>query len=239
MNSKKNTIILIIVFVGLMIGTSALYNSLSEKYKPDALSLNQATTENSVPNTTDTPSEESTKQDTSQETSSEDSNNGNTSSETGSENKSDDTSAQEPELTLAPDFTVYDLEGNEVHLTDFFGKPIIVNFWASWCGPCKMEMPDFDAAYNTYKDDIVFLMVNMTDGSRETVEVASEFIANSGYTFPVYYDTQYSAAITYSVASLPTSYFLNEKGELVAHAKGAIDAETLQRGIDMIYNIEP
>ena len=98
MNSKKNTIILIIVFVGLMIGTSALYNSLSEKYKPDALSLNQATTENSVPNTTDTPSEESTKQDTSQETSSEDSNNGNTSSETGSENKSYDTSAKEPEI---------------------------------------------------------------------------------------------------------------------------------------------
>ena len=207
MNSKKNTIILIIVFVGLMIGTSALYNSLSEKYKPDALSLNQATTENSVPNTTDSTSE--------------------------------DSSTTEPELTLAPDFTVYDLEGNEVHLTDFFGKPIIVNFWASWCGPCKMEMPDFDAAYNTYKDDIVFLMVNMTDGSRETVEVASEFIADSGYTFPVYYDTQYSAAITYSVASLPTSYFLNEKGELVAHAKGAIDAETLQRGIDMIYNNEP
>lgn len=235
MNSKKNTIILIIVFVGLMIGTSVLYTSLSEKFKPDALSLNQATTENSVPNITDSTSEESN-----ENTASEDnSNNGNATSETDSENKSDDASAAEPELTLAPDFTVYDLEGNEVHLTDFFGKPIIVNFWASWCGPCKMEMPDFDAAYNTYKDDIVFLMINMTDGSRETVEVASEFIADSGYTFPVYYDTQYSAAITYSVASLPTSYFLNSQGELVAHAKGAIDAETLQRGIDMIYNSEP
>lgn len=235
MNSKKNTIILIIVFVGLMIGTSVLYTSLSEKFKPDALSLNQATTENSVPNTTDSTSEESNENTASQDNS----NNGNATSETDSEKNSDDASAAEPELTLAPDFTVYDLEGNEVHLTDFFGKPIIVNFWASWCGPCKMEMPDFDAAYNTYKDDIVFLMVNMTDGSRETVEVASEFIANSGYTFPVYYDTQYSASITYSVASLPTSYFLNSQGELVAHAKGAIDAETLQRGIDMIYNSEP
>lgn len=235
MNSKKNTIILIIVFVGLMIGTSVLYTSLSEKFKPDALSLNQATTENSVPNTTDSTSEESNENTASQDNS----NNGNATSETDSENNSDDASAAEPELTLAPDFTVYDLEGNEVHLTDFFGKPIIVNFWASWCGPCKMEMPDFDAAYNTYKDDIVFLMVNMTDGSRETVEVASEFIADSGYTFPVYYDTQYSASITYSVASLPTSYFLNSQGELVAHAKGAIDAETLQRGIDMIYNSEP
>ena len=165
MNSKKNTIILIIVFVGLMIGTSALYNSLSEKYKPDALSLNQATTENSVPNTTDSTSEESNENTASQDNS----NSGSAPSESGSENNSEDASTAEPELTLAPDFTVYDLEGNEVHLTDFFGKPIIVNFWASWCGPCKMEMPDFDVAYNTYKDDIVFLMVNMTDGSRETV----------------------------------------------------------------------
>ena len=191
MNSKKNTIILIIIFVALMIGTSILYHSLSENYKPDTLSNNE------------------------------------------------NANSEEPELKLAPDFTVYDLEGNEVHLSDYFGKPIIVNFWASWCGPCKMEMPDFDAAYATYKDDIIFLMVNMTDGSRETVEVASAFITDSGYSFPVYYDTDYSAAITYSVSSLPTSYFLNEKGELVAHAKGAIDADTLQRGIDMIYNKEP
>ena len=219
MKSKKNTIILIVIFVILMIGTSVLYNSLSENYKLDSLSINQATTEETTSNTSDSTSAENS-----------------SSTDTTSE---DNSSTEESELTLAPDFTVYDLEGNEVHLSDYFGRPIIVNFWASWCGPCKMEMPDFDAAYATYKDDIVFLMVNMTDGSRETVEVASEFSANSGYTFPVYYDTQYSAAITYSVASLPTSYFLNEKGELVAHAKGAIDADTLQRGIDMIYSNEP
>lgn len=136
---------------------------------------------------------------------------------------------------LAPNFTVYDLEGNKVNLTDFFGKPIIINFWASWCGPCKMEMPDFNEAYETYKDDITFLMVNMTDGSRETKEKASSFIAENGYTFPVYYDTDYSAAITYSASSLPTSYFLNSKGELVTYARGAIDAATLQKGIDIIY----
>ena len=219
MKSKKNTIILIVIFVILMIGTSVLYNSLSENYKMDSLSVNQATTEETASDTNDSTSAENS-----------------SSTDAISE---DNSSTEEPELTLAPDFTVYDLEGNEVHLSNYFGKPIIVNFWASWCGPCKMEMPDFDAAYATYKDDIVFLMVNMTDGSRETVEVASKFIANSGYTFPVYYDTQYSAAITYSVASLPTSYFINEKGELVAHAKGAIDADTLQRGIDMIYSNEP
>ena len=143
-------------------------------------------------------------------------------------NQSEDSSSQNK--NLAPNFTVYDLEGNEVNLTDFFGKPIIVNFWASWCGPCKMEMPDFNEAYETYKDEIEFLMVNMTDGSRETVEKASSFITESGYTFPVYYDTDYSAAITYSVSSLPTSYFLNADGELVTYARGAINAAILEKG---------
>ena len=151
------------------------------------------------------------------------------------ESTADESESNENELTQAPNFTVYDLDGNEVNLTDFFGKPIIVNFWASWCGPCKMEMPDFNEAYQTYKDDITFLMVNMTDGSRETVEVASTFIEESGYIFPVYYDTEYSAAITYSVSSLPTTYFIDADGYLIAHARGAIDSSTLQKGIDMIY----
>ena len=227
MNNKKNTIILIIIFVALMIGTSVLYNSLSKNYKPDSLNINHTATEKDSSNTADSTSSENN---ASTETTTEDNNY----TDSSSQNNNNET----VELKLAPDFTVYDLDGNEVHLSDYFGKPIIVNFWASWCGPCKMEMPDFDDAYAVYKDDIVFLMVNMTDGSRETVDKASAFIADSGYSFPVYYDTEYSAAITYSVASLPTSYFLNEKGELVAHAKGAIDADTLQRGIDMIYNKE-
>lgn len=235
MKSKKNTIILIVLFVILMLGASILYNSLRENYKPDALSLNQTTTESTVSDKTNSSSENNSNESTSSDTASKN----DSDEETSSNSESENTSKEEPELSTAPDFTVYDLEGNEVHLSDFFGKPIIVNFWASWCGPCKMEMPDFDTAYSTYKDDIVFLMVNMTDGSRETVEVASAFIADSGYSFPVYYDTDYSAAITYSVSSLPTSYFLNAQGELVAHAKGAIDAETLQRGIDMIFSSEP
>ena len=140
------------------------------------------------------------------------------------------------ELTQAPDFTVYDIDGNEVKLSDFFGKPIVVNFWASWCGPCKMEMPDFHEKYLELDGDVAFLMVNMTDGSRETVEIASAFIAEQGYTFPVFYDTASSAAITYSVYSLPTTFFIDAQGNAVAQATGAIDAATLQKGIDMIYS---
>ena len=215
MNNKKKTIILVVLFIVLMAGASVLYNNLSKNYQPDTL-----LTENNSTNTT------------SQTTAAgeENSNNG----ATENTNQPEDTSSEIK--NLAPNFTVYDLEGNEVNLTDFFGKPIIINFWASWCGPCKMEMPDFNEAYETYKDEIEFLMVNMTDGSRETIEVASSFIAESGYTFPVYYDTDYSAAITYSVSSLPTSYFLNAEGELVTYARGAIDGATLEKGIGMILN---
>ena len=164
-------------------------------------------------------------------------NNSNEAVATPSDDSSEQTSSEaENKLTKAPNFTVYDLAGNKVNLTDFFGKPIIVNFWASWCGPCQMEMPDFDAAFTTYKNEIEFLMVNMTDGSRETIEKASSFIEEKSYTFPVYYDTEYNAAITYSVSSLPTTYFIDAEGNLIAHARGAIDANTLQKGIDMIYN---
>lgn len=217
MNNKKKTIILIALFVVLMAGASVLYNNLSKNYQPDTLLTENSNSDIDSGNTA------------SNET------NSNTDA-TENTNQSEDSSSENK--NLAPNFTVFDLEGNEVNLTDFFGKPIIVNFWASWCGPCKMEMPDFDAAYATYKDEIVFLMVNMTDGSRETLEKASSFIADSGYTFPVYYDTEYSAAITYSVSSLPTTYFINADGELIAHARGAIDADTLQKGIDMICDKE-
>lgn len=133
-----------------------------------------------------------------------------------------------------PDFTVYDAEGNQIHLSDFRGKPVILNFWASWCGPCKSEMPDFDSKAAELDGKVVFMMVNLTDGYQETVDSASAFIKEQGYSFPVYYDTEQNAAQTYGVNSVPITYFIDAEGYGIARAMGAIGAEDLQRGIDMI-----
>ena len=134
----------------------------------------------------------------------------------------------------APDFTVYDLEGNAYKLSDFRGKPVLLNFWASWCGPCQMEMPDFQKFYETHGDKVNFVIVNLTDGQQETVESASAFIAEKGYTFPVYYDTDIEAAMKYGVSAVPVSYFIDAEGYFVAWAQGALSADMLQQGMDLL-----
>ncbi len=131
----------------------------------------------------------------------------------------------------APDFTVYDTDGNAHKLSDYKGKPVVVNFWASWCGPCKMEMPAFQELWETYGDEVEFLMINIADGYSETVQSAQEFLATTDYTFPVYFDTEQSAASVYSVYSYPTTIFVDADGNIVNKYTGAMMHTTLERYI--------
>ncbi|MDO4530927.1 MAG: TlpA disulfide reductase family protein [Bacillota bacterium] len=137
------------------------------------------------------------------------------------------------EVQAAPDFTVYDAAGNAVRLSEQFGKPIVLNFWASWCGPCQMEMPEFEEKYQELGESVAFMMVNVTDSAGEEA-AAKEYVAKQAFTFPVYYDLDLEASGKYGVWSLPTTYFLDGEGNLIAQASGAINGETLQQGIDMI-----
>lgn len=152
------------------------------------------------------------------------------------DNEADTQQDEETQKTLAPDFTVYDADGKAYKLSDFRGTPVVFNFWASWCPPCKSEMPDFETAYQTYGGEVQFLIINMTDGSRETVESAKSYIEGMGYTFPIYYDTALEAAYAYNVYSIPATYFVDAQGYCVAYANTMIDLETLEQGIGMIVS---
>ncbi len=136
--------------------------------------------------------------------------------------------------TVTADFTVYDEDGTPHKLSDYFGKPIVLNFWASWCGPCRMEMPDFDEKYSEYGDKVTFLMVNLTTSNMETFSKAQKFVKEQGFSFPVLYDLKSDAAVTYGVYSLPTTYFIDKNGVVKGKEIGMISAKVLQNGIDNI-----
>ena len=95
-------------------------------------------------------------------------------------------------------------------------------------------MPGFNEKYQELGEEVHFLMVNVTDGNRETFEIAKKFIDSSDYSFPVFYDLDLNAAITYGAYSLPTTYFIDADGYAITMATGAISADLLQTGIDMI-----
>lgn len=124
--------------------------------------------------------------------------------------------------TKADDFTVYDENKNEVRLSDYIGKPLIVNFWASWCPPCKREMPLFEKAINQYGEKITFLMINETDGERETTDTAQTFLKDNGYNMKILYDLDGNAGNVYNLVYLPRTLFIDESGNIVEDHVGEL-----------------
>ena len=131
----------------------------------------------------------------------------------------------------AIDFEVVNESGEKVKLSSYFGKPIVVNFWATWCGPCRAEIPEFIEAYQKYGEDVEFLMVNLTDGQTDTVESVKEFVTENKYEFPLYFDTEYSAANAYQVYSIPQTLFVDVKGNIQNLYIGMIDEQVLETEI--------
>lgn len=137
----------------------------------------------------------------------------------------------EPELVAAPDFTVLDMDGNEVKFSHYLGKPIVLNFWAYWCGPCQSEMPEFNDTWEALEEEVTFLMVHVGTG----VDEGKAKVAEGGYTFPVVFDEKSEAAAIYGITAFPTTFFIDKDGYLQGWYMGAMSADLLQVGIDRIY----
>jgi len=135
----------------------------------------------------------------------------------------------------AREFILEDMAGNNVDLTSFHGRPMVLNFWATWCPACTDMMPDLEAAYQTHGDDVQFLAINLI-GSREaeTRERVLEYIESNGFTFPVYFDNEDVVSRTFAVQGIPLTVFVNAQGEVVFQQTGSLPEIVLDMNIRRI-----
>jgi len=110
----------------------------------------------------------------------------------------------------APEFELKTLEGDTLRLADFKGKPVLVNFWATWCGPCRAEFPDFQRAHVDNANDLVIIGINNT--TADQVDLVDDFVTEMGATFPIVLDETGDVVETYGVLGLPTSVFIDRDG---------------------------
>lgn len=126
----------------------------------------------------------------------------------------------------APDFTVCDADGKDHKLSDYAGKPIVINIWATWCGPCVGELPNFEKMYKKYGNEVQFMMVDIE--TKSDFEDVSSFISYYGYTFPVFYDWYGSAYKAYGTGYVPVTIAINAKGEIVYNEVGGLSESKLE-----------
>ncbi|HEY81646.1 MAG TPA: TlpA family protein disulfide reductase [Caldilineae bacterium] len=132
----------------------------------------------------------------------------------------------------APDFTLQTVDGAPLALADLRGKAVVLNFWATWCPPCRGEMPELQAAHETYAPGgLVVLGVNQA----EARAVVQAYLDELGLTFPVVLDAQYEVAERYSVNSLPTTFFIDREGVIRDMVVGQMNAALLSERIKTIF----
>ena len=133
------------------------------------------------------------------------------------------------------DATVYSDLGDATPLTKLSdGRPLVVNFWATWCPYCIDEMDGFQQIYDDYADRVSFAFVDATDGQRETIEDAKAWVEESAYTLPFYYDIQGEAVMNFGISAFPTTVVVAPDGGILTISTGRIDADKLRTGLDSL-----
>ncbi|MGH7456867.1 MAG: TlpA family protein disulfide reductase, partial [bacterium] len=144
----------------------------------------------------------------------------------------------------APDFSAKNLAGETVQLAQLKGKVVVLDFWATWCGPCKAAFPYVQKVYEKYKDnsDVVILAVNTweNESGAEREKLVKKFLEDNKYTFPVVYD-ETSVVEKYKVEGIPTQFFIDRKG-VIQFKEGGFNGPEMEQGmamkIDMLLNGE-
>lgn len=136
------------------------------------------------------------------------------------------------------DFTVYDYKNDKVSLSDKLseGKPVVFNYWTTWCPYCLEEMPDFEEVYKEYGDKVTFMMIDVNGGGNDTIPEAKAYIEEMEYSFPVYFDTDLSATYAYGVGSFPTTGIIDTDGNLYYCQAGMLTKDRLITMIEDILN---
>lgn len=114
---------------------------------------------------------------------------------------------------MAPDFELESLDGETLKLSDLRGKKVILNFWATWCAPCRVEMPEMEKFHKEYKDEVVIVAVNLT-GSETKEKKVYDYIDKYNYTYPILLDKNSEVSNTYQAISIPTTYFIGTDGKV-------------------------
>lgn len=130
---------------------------------------------------------------------------------------------------VAPDFSLTGLDGSALTLSDLRGRPVLINFWASWCPPCRQELPALQAAYDTYGDEIGFLAVNV----KEPANTVTAFATEMGLTIPIVLDPEGQISNeTYQVRGIPTTIFVDARGVVMARHVGPLDEVAITGYLD-------
>jgi cytochrome c biogenesis protein CcmG/thiol:disulfide interchange protein DsbE len=132
----------------------------------------------------------------------------------------------------APSFKITDLDGNMYTMDRLKGKPVLINFWASWCEPCRKEMPDLIKLYGQYKDRIEIVAVNVT--ARDSSEPVQAFVQEYRLPFPVLLDNKGEVADQYHIAPIPTTYFVDKNGVIAERQVGVTDYAALEAKINRL-----